>query len=74
MSRAAAAAMRDLADCLDEEAEGDNFPVGTGYQIMKGLARAHRAAADRIEARAAKSEPVPAKFKSGQAGTRRSER
>lgn len=50
MSLAAAKAMDDLADCLDEAAE--EMPAGQGYAVMRGLARAHRAAAARIRARA----------------------
>lgn len=50
MSLAAAAAMRDLADCMDEEAE--DLPAGMAFATMKAMARAHRKCADRIEARA----------------------
>lgn len=50
MSMAAAAAMRDLADCMDEEAEG--LPAGMAFATMKAMARAHRKCADQIEARA----------------------
>lgn len=47
MSRSAARAMRDLAECMDEEAE--DMPAGQGFAVMKAMARAHRKAADRIE-------------------------
>ncbi len=69
MSRAAAQAMRDLAECLDQEAEA--MPAGTGFQIMGALARAHRAAADRIEARSDAGErKVPEEYRAGQAGSK----
>ena len=50
MSLAAAQAMDDLADCLDEEAE--DLPAGTAYATLAAMARAHRKAAERIRARA----------------------
>jgi hypothetical protein len=48
MSRNAARAMRDLAECLEEEAA--DMPTGMAYATIAALARAHRKAADRIEA------------------------
>jgi hypothetical protein len=48
MSRNAARAMRDLADCLDAEAE--DLPPGMAYATLSAMARAHRKAAERIEA------------------------
>lgn len=39
--------MRDLADCLDEEA--DELPAGMAFATVKAMARAHRKAAERIE-------------------------
>lgn len=51
MSQAAARAMRILADCMD--AEANEMPAGQGYATMTAMARAHRRAADLIEADAA---------------------
>lgn len=48
MSRNAARAMNDLADALEEEAKG--LPPGMAYATLQAMARAHRRAADRIEA------------------------
>jgi hypothetical protein len=39
--------MRDVAECIDEEAEA--LGAGTVYGVAKLLARAHHKAADRIE-------------------------
>jgi hypothetical protein len=47
MSKAAARAMRDLADCMDGEAA--DLPAGMAYATMTAMARAHRKAAERIE-------------------------
>lgn len=58
MSLAAAQAMRDLADCLKEEA--DALPVGNAFAVLSAMERAHRKCADRIEARCAPA-PPPAK-------------
>jgi hypothetical protein len=74
MSLAAAQAMDDLADALAEVAR--DMPSGTGFQIMTSLARAHRAAAAKIRARAereigGKALPVPPEFQAGQAGKRK---
>lgn len=52
MSLAAAQAMRDLAECLDEEAEA--LPAGMAFATLAAMARAHRKCADRIEERARK--------------------
>lgn len=48
MSRNAARAMRDLADCMDEEAA--EMPPGMAFSTLSAMARAHRKAAERIEA------------------------
>jgi hypothetical protein len=48
MSRNAARAMRDLAECLDEEAA--DLPAGMAFATLSAMARAHRKAAERIEA------------------------
>lgn len=54
MSRAAAQAMRDLADCFEEEGIANmEHPLSP---LMGMMAAAHRKAADRIEARAAELE------------------
>jgi hypothetical protein len=66
MSLAAAQAMDDLADCLEEEASSE--------PIMGALARAHRRAAKRIRARAEGKVTVPAEFKEGQAGSKNRQR
>ena len=47
MSRNAARAMRDLADCMREEAE--DLPAGMAKATMFAMERAHRKAAARIE-------------------------
>lgn len=52
MSLAAAKAMDDLADSIDEAAE--DMPAGQGYAVMHALAIAHRSAAAKIRARAEK--------------------
>jgi ubiquinone biosynthesis protein UbiJ len=57
MSLAAAQAMRDLADCLQEEA--DALPPGMAFAAVAAQARAHRKCADRIEARCAPAAPPP---------------
>jgi hypothetical protein len=57
MSLAAAQAMRDLADCLKEEAEA--LPPGMAFATLSAMERAHRKCADRIEARAKPVEPPP---------------
>jgi hypothetical protein len=75
VSRLAALAMRDLADCLDEEAERlppHLFKAGV-RELMSAMARAHRVAADRIEARVEKPE-VPPEYRAGQAGSRKGDR
>lgn len=48
MSLTAAKAMHILADCLEEEAK--DMPAGQGFQMMAAMGRAHRKAAERIEA------------------------
>jgi hypothetical protein len=48
MSLAAAKAMDDLADSIDEAAE--DMPAGQGYAVMRALANAHRSAAAKIRA------------------------
>lgn len=48
MSRNAARAMRDLAECLDEEAA--ELPAGTAFATLSAIARARHKAAERIEA------------------------
>lgn len=48
MSRNAARAMRDLAECLDEEAA--DLPAGMAFAAVSAMARAHHKAAARIEA------------------------
>lgn len=60
MSRNAARAMRDLAECLDEEAAG--MPAGMAWATMTAMARAHRKAAERIERW---SDPVPPEYVNG---------
>lgn len=47
MSKNAARAMRDLADCLQEEA--DRMPAGMAWAAVAAMSRAHRSAAERIE-------------------------
>lgn len=73
MSRNAARAMRDLADCLDAEAE--EMPTGMAFATIAALARAHRAAADRIDAWAGEGGdgpvPVPAEYREGNGAGRR---
>lgn len=70
MSEAAARAMDDLADCLHEEACA--LPPGMAFATLSAMARAHRAAAVKIRARAAAG-PVtcPPEYQAGGAGTRR---
>lgn len=48
MSLAAVAAMRDLADCLNDEAHKMSGP---NKALLHAMVRAHNAAASRIEAR-----------------------
>lgn len=48
MSRNAARAMRDLAECMREEAE--DLPAGMAKATLFAMSRAHDAAAKRIEA------------------------
>lgn len=62
MSRAAARAMRDLAECIDEEAE--ELGAGTVYGVAKLLARAHHKAADRIE-RWSEQPDIPPEYRGG---------
>lgn len=60
MSRDAARAMRDLAECMDDEAE--DLQPGDPHDIMRALARAHRRAAERIEAWSSR---VPPEYRHG---------
>lgn len=74
MSLAAAKAMDDLADSIDEAAE--DMPAGQGYAVMRALATAHRSAAAKIRARAEQETggplPVPPEYQDRNgAGSRR---
>lgn len=54
MSREAARAMRDLAECFDEVAE--EMPAGMAFACVQAMAQAHRKCAERLEARYGKLE------------------
>lgn len=54
MSLAAARAMRDLAECIQEEA--DECGPGNAFAILSALGRAHARCADRLEVRAKEAE------------------
>lgn len=70
MSRNAARAMRDLAECLDEEAA--ELPAGMAFAAVSAMARAHHKAAARIEAWSGDvgqgALEVPAEYRQGGAG------
>lgn len=74
MSLAAAQAMDDLAEALEQEAE--ELPPGMAFAAISAMARAHRKTAAKIRERAQREIggplPVPDEYKAGNgAGQRR---